>query len=71
MGHDVELWRRELSEAGWTAIRHDVWKAPCGCLYRGPWRAWVTMLEMKANMLLDVLPHVHAASQSDRSADGG
>lgn len=61
---DVEQWRRELGEAGWTAIRHDVWKAPCGCLYRGPWRAWVTMLEMKANMILGVLPHVHSANDA-------
>lgn len=62
---DVEQWRAELCEAGWTPIRHDVWKAPCGCLYRGPWRAWVTMLEMKANMILGVLPHVHSTNSGD------
>jgi hypothetical protein len=67
MGQDVEVWKRELGEAGWTAIRHDVWKAPCGCLYRGPWRAWVTMLAMKANMILEVLPRPRSRMRSHKN----
>lgn len=51
MGQDVELWKRELKSAGWTPIRHDVWKAPCGCRYRGPYHAWTIMLTIKANDL--------------------
>lgn len=62
MGQDVELWRRELREAGWTPIRHNLWKAPCGCLYLGPWRAWTVMLAYKANEVLEC-PNEH--SQSD------
>jgi hypothetical protein len=47
MGQDVELWQKELAEAGWERLRHDMYKAPCGCTYRGPYRAWTVMLAMK------------------------
>lgn len=28
-----------------------LWRAPCGCLYRGPYRAWTVMLAMKAQQM--------------------
>jgi hypothetical protein len=59
MGQDVELWRRELGEAGWTALRHNLWKAPCGCLYLGPYRAWTVMHIYKANEILEC-PNTHS-----------
>lgn len=58
MGQDVELWIRELKEAGWKQYRGmNAWQAPCGCLYRGPYKAWTIMLATKANNL--VCPNEH------------
>lgn len=37
---DPLVWMRELSELNWRQVNSTVWKAPCGCLFRGPWRAW-------------------------------
>lgn len=60
MGQDVEAWKRELLNAGWTPLRSTVWRAPCGCLYRGPYRAWTVMLAIRANDL--ECPNLHTAS---------
>ena len=30
----------DLLNGGWDRIRHDLWRAPWGTLYRGPHRAW-------------------------------
>jgi hypothetical protein len=48
MGQDVKSWVKELTEAGWKQLRLTVWQAPCGCIYRGPYRAWTVMLAMKS-----------------------
>lgn len=41
---DVQKWRRELSAARWNEVSRTVWQAPCGCLFRGPYRAWLEMM---------------------------
>src|SRR5208282_4189131 len=33
-----ENWEQELRDAGWTAVRLDLWRSPHGDLYRGPYR---------------------------------
>jgi hypothetical protein len=48
---DVAMWERELRAAGWTSTRRTVWRAPCGCLYRGPYGAWCKMVAIRANNL--------------------
>ena len=40
---DAQRWRRELADAGWTEKYSMVWRAPCGCLFRGPYGAWTQM----------------------------
>lgn len=42
---NVELWKRELTEAGWKPHRTGltVWESPEGALYRGPYGAWKEM----------------------------
>jgi hypothetical protein len=44
MSQDVETWKSDLIEAGWVAVRWNVWKAPDGALHRGPYGAWCKML---------------------------
>lgn len=34
---------RELMAAGWKRVRLGLYRAPCGCLFRGPARAWTEM----------------------------
>ena len=40
---DVDLWERELREAGWTRRFPTVWQSPGGSFYRGPFGAWKAM----------------------------
>ena len=37
---NVELWIAELTAAGWTEVRVNVWRRPDGALFRGPYGAW-------------------------------
>lgn len=45
MSQDAREWVKDLNAAGWHPWRGSptVWLAPCGCLFRGPYRAWVEM----------------------------
>lgn len=43
MEQDVELWERELKEAGWTKLHANVYESPSGLMYRGPFQAWRLM----------------------------
>lgn len=47
---DPRVWIRELKQAGWKEAGTMLWQAPCGCYFRGPWRAWQ---EMKGTHLAD------------------
>ena len=40
---DVEIWERELREAGWKEIHHTQWECPAGYRFRGPYGAWKNM----------------------------
>ncbi len=42
MSSDARVWRKELTEAGWTNYMNSStsFQAPCGCIYRGPALAW-------------------------------
>lgn len=40
---NVELWIKELTDAGWEKVMATVWKCPAGPLFRGPYRAWQLM----------------------------
>lgn len=40
---DVRVMHTDLVEAGWKEERYMLYKAPCGCYFRGPYRAWVEM----------------------------
>lgn len=40
---EVEMWRRELTEAGWTRLRSTLWRSPSGELFLGPYGAWTVM----------------------------
>lgn len=40
---NVELWKRELKEAGWVEVRSDIWECPARLWYRGPFQAWQLM----------------------------
>lgn len=44
---DVVQWARELRAAGWEMQHMTLWKAPCGCLHRGPYNAWCVMIALK------------------------
>lgn len=48
MGQDVELWVCELKAAGWVPLRSTLWRAPCGCQFLGPYKAWCEMLKRHA-----------------------
>lgn len=48
---DVELWERELYEAGWLKQHGNVYRSPSGLYYRGPYNAWKLM---KAHSELNV-----------------
>ena len=43
--NQVDLWIRELAEAGWEHVRGTIWRSPDGALYRGPYGAWKAMKE--------------------------
>ncbi len=43
MEQDIDLWIRELKEAGWEQVQMTVWKSPSGYLFRGPYKAWELM----------------------------
>ena len=43
----AENWEAELTDAGWTRTRFDLWKSPHGDLYRGPFHAWKVMNSIK------------------------
>lgn len=47
MSQDVELWKRELAEAGWKPVKSTVWQSPDGTMHLGPYGAWVKMLGMR------------------------
>lgn len=49
---------RELADAGWRREGLTLWRAPCGCLFRGPARAWE---EMNGTHLAD---HIAAGVKS-------
>jgi hypothetical protein len=59
---DVRQWQRELLAAGWKQIHMTLWQAPCGCFFRGPYRAW---MEMKGTHLAD---HIAAGLPETASA---
>lgn len=40
---DVRTMHDDLVKAGWIQASLMLYKAPCGCLFRGPYRAWVEM----------------------------
>jgi len=67
VGQDVEQWIRDLKEAGWHPWNDNptVWLAPCGHLFRGPYRAWV---EMNGTHLADCIA---AGAASQLGADHG
>lgn len=50
---EVETWKQELQQAGWTEIRTDIWQAPSGLKYNGTFQAWKLM---KAHPELQVKP---------------
>lgn len=37
----IEQMRRELKELGWVEESLTLYCAPCGCYFRGPYRAWL------------------------------
>ncbi len=43
---NLELWLRELKEAGWQRVKLTVFMSPDGTLYRGPFGAWKAMRAM-------------------------
>ena len=45
MSQDVDLWIKELNEAGWKrhATNPTMWISPLGGWYRGPYKAWCEM----------------------------
>ena len=47
---DPQVWIRELRDSGWTEVHSTLWQAPCGCYFRGPYRAWK---EMRGTHLAD------------------
>lgn len=40
---EIDIWERELVEAGWKRVRLAIWQAPNGALFRGPYQAWRMM----------------------------
>lgn len=46
--HSPTAWKRDLVDAGWEEVRHTIWRAPDGGLYRGPYGAWCEMQRRKA-----------------------
>jgi hypothetical protein len=47
--NDASTWKRELRAAKWVEVNTCVYRAPCGCLYRGPYRAWTVMRDLAAS----------------------
>lgn len=47
--HSPERWRADLQAAGWKALRHDVWQAPNGALFRGPYGAWCALQTLQVD----------------------
>lgn len=47
MIQDVDRWIAELKAAGWVrhATNSEIWIAPSGGWYRGPFKAWQIMKE--------------------------
>jgi hypothetical protein len=43
MNQEIEMWIKELTEAGWKQVLHNIWKSPRGKLYYGPYGAWKAM----------------------------
>lgn len=43
MPNDPRQWERDLADAGWRKVYSHIWRAPCGCMFRGPFRAWAEM----------------------------
>jgi hypothetical protein len=43
MGTEIELWIKELTEAGWERTHSTMWKSPEGERFRGPYAAWLVM----------------------------
>ena len=43
MSQDVELWERELRQAGWNNTMPTVWQSPSGHYFRGPYKAWTLL----------------------------
>ena len=40
---DVDRWREDLFNAGWTEKCHTIWVSPVGGVFRGPYAAWKAM----------------------------
>ena len=45
--HSPTAWKRDLIAAGWTEVRHTVWKDPEDSLWRGPYGAWCELQRRK------------------------
>lgn len=41
--NDVDLWLKELKEAGWRPMTSTIWRSPTGKLFLGPYGAWKWM----------------------------
>lgn len=44
MSKDARDWVRDLKAAGWKQLSLTLYQAPCGCCFRGPYRAWAEMI---------------------------
>ena len=41
--NDPQRWSIDLFNSGWVPLGHNVWKAPDGALFRGPYAAWCAL----------------------------
>lgn len=41
--HGPDTWTADLLAAGWVETSVNVWRAPSGALFRGPYGAWRAM----------------------------
>jgi len=49
----IEQMIEELRLAGWTRLRANIWRAPQGGLFRGPYGAWKAMLRHLARAAIE------------------
>lgn len=43
VSQDPSRWVADLLAAGWEQMHLTLYRAPCGCYFRGPYHAWVEM----------------------------